>query len=145
MKPQGEEIMSFDKLAQSWADIWNGDLSLTTGTVHENFVAHAAPLLGGPASDSVGRDNLDTWVGGIRQAIPNLSFTVQVGPLVDAPFLVLRWHAKGTYQGGLPGAADGPIPLEFYGTDILRIDDGLIAEYWANADSLWVAQQLGIR
>jgi predicted ester cyclase len=138
----GETIMSFDKLARSWAEIWNGDLSLTGSTVHENFVSHAAPLLGGPPADPVGRDNLETWVGGIRTAIPDLAFTVQVGPLVDDPFLVLRWHAKGTYQGGIPGAADGPIALEFYGTDILKIDDGLITEYWANADSLWVAQQL---
>lgn len=136
--------MSYDKLAQSWADIWNGDLSLTGRTVSADFVSHAAPLLGGPAEDSVGRDNLDTWVGGIRAAIPDLRFTVQVGPLVDDPYLVLRWHATGTYQGGLPDTADGPIPLEFYGTDILKVTDGLIGEYWANADSLWVAQQLGI-
>lgn len=137
--------MSYDKLARSWVDIWNGDLSLTDSTIHRDFVSHAAPLLGGPPSDSVGRDNLNTWVGGIRAAIPDLNFTVQVGPLVDGPHLVLRWHATGTYRGGLPGAADGPTPLHFYGIDILKVTDDLISEYWANADSLWVAQQLGIR
>jgi hypothetical protein len=31
------------------------------------------------------------------------------------------------------------------GTDTLRIDDGMLAEYWANADSLLFFQQLGIR
>lgn len=137
--------MSYDGLARSWAGIWNGDLSLTDDTVGADFVSHAAPLLGGPPEDAVGRDHLNTWVAGIRAAVPDLRFTVQVGPLVDEPYLVLRWHATGTYRGGLPGAAAGPSPLEFYGTDVLRVADGLIVEYWANADSLWVAQQLGIR
>jgi len=31
------------------------------------------------------------------------------------------------------------------GTDTLRIADGMLAEYWANADSLLFFQQLGIR
>ncbi|MDQ1218281.1 hypothetical protein [Microbacterium arborescens] len=35
--------------------------------------------------------------------------------------------------------------MAFFGTDTLRLDDdGLIAEYWANADSLGFAQQIGL-
>ncbi|MEV0297507.1 ester cyclase [Nocardia sp. NPDC050710] len=136
--------MSYDKIAQAWTDIWNGDLSLVEGTVHPDFVSHAAPLLGGPPADTAGRDKLDIWVGGIRAAVPDLRFTVQVGPLVDEPYLVLRWLGRGTYQSGLPGAAPGPTPIEFFGTDILKVTDNLISEYWANADSMWVVQQLGI-
>ncbi|WP_113703070.1 ester cyclase [Nonomuraea lactucae] len=139
--------VNFSALAQSWADIWNGNLSLTDKTVHEDFVSHAAPLLGGPAQDSTGRDNLNTWVSGIRAAFPDLTFTIQVGPVVDGSFEVLRWHAQGTYAGGIPGASPEAVGrrVVFYGTDILRVVDGLIAEYWANADSLWFAQQLGFR
>lgn len=138
---------NFARLAQSWADIWNGDLSLTDSTVHENFVSHAAPLAGGPTADATGRDNLNTWVSGIRALIPDLKFTIQVGPLITGPFVVLRWRAQGTYQGGLPGAAEQAVgrPLVFYGTDVLKVADGLLAEYWANADSLWFVQQLGMR
>jgi hypothetical protein len=33
----------------------------------------------------------------------------------------------------------------FTGTDTLRIDNGMLAEYWANADSLLFFQQLGIQ
>ena len=35
--------------------------------------------------------------------------------------------------------------VTFTGTDTLRIADGLLAEYWANADSLLFFQQLGVR
>ncbi|CAM3582756.1 ester cyclase [Kibdelosporangium persicum] len=142
--------MSYDRLARSWVDIWNGDLSLIDSTVHEDFVSHAAPMRGGPVADSVGRAGLAEWIGGIRAAVPDLRFTVQIGPLVDNPYLFMRWHAEGTYLGGIPGAADGPIPVDFHGTDILRITDrangeGVITEYWLNADILWLTQQLGLQ
>lgn len=32
----------------------------------------------------------------------------------------------------------------FTGTDTLRVKDGHLAEYWANADSLLFLQQLGV-
>jgi SnoaL-like protein len=118
-------------LAQAWADLWNGELSLVESIVHEDFVSHAAPLLGGPPQDHVGRVHLTDWVRGAHENLPGLKFTVQVGPIVQEPFHVLRWHAEA-------GA------ISFYGTDILRVVDGKIAEYWANADSLWAAQQLGV-
>jgi hypothetical protein len=137
----------FAKLAQAWADIWNGDLSLVDSTVHEDFVSHAAPLVGGPAQDSTGRENLGTWVGGVRSVMPDLTFTVHIGPLVDGAFMVLRWYAEGTYQGGFPVAAEEAVGrrIAFYGTDTLRVADGVLAEYWVNADSLWFVQQLGVR
>jgi len=35
--------------------------------------------------------------------------------------------------------------LGFTGTDTLRVVDAMLAECWANADSLLFAQQLGVR
>jgi hypothetical protein len=118
-------------ITQAWADLWNGELPLVESVVSEDFVSHAAPLLGGPPQDHTGRANLAEWVWGAHENMPGLKFTVQVGPIVHEPFHVLRWHAVA---GG----------ISFYGTDILRVVDGRIVEYWANADSLWAAQQLGL-
>ncbi|MDQ1130883.1 hypothetical protein QE381_003011 [Microbacterium sp. SORGH_AS 888] len=60
--------------------------------------------------------------------------------------MVLRWRANGAYVGGIPGAtAAVGRAVNFFGTDILRVEqDGLIHDYWANADSLWFAQQIGL-
>lgn len=118
-------------IIQAWADLWNGAVELVETTVSEDFVSHAAPLLGGPPQDHTGRENLAEWVTGAHENIPGLKFTVQVGPIVQEPFHVLRWHAEAE-------------SISFYGTDILRVVDGRIVEYWANADSLWAAQQLGL-
>lgn len=48
---------------------------------------------------------------------------------------------------GLPGSAAEAIGREisFTGTDTLRVNEGTLVEYWANADSLFFFQQLGIR
>jgi hypothetical protein len=35
--------------------------------------------------------------------------------------------------------------VNFTGTDTLRVADGKLAEYWANADSLLFFQRLGIK
>jgi hypothetical protein len=46
----------------------------------------------------------------------------------------------------LPGASTSTVgrKVTFTGTDTLRIVNGKIAEYWANADSLLFVQQLGL-
>jgi predicted ester cyclase len=71
----------------------------------------------------------------------------QVGPITDDDHMVVRWKARGTYGGGFPGASPDAVGREitFTGTDTLRVADGKLAEYWANADSLLYFQQLGIR
>lgn len=134
------------RLADDWVALWNGDLTQTRRIVAEGFVAYAAPLMGGAPGATTGRDALDGWVRGIHAVLSDLRFTVQLGPFCDGDTVVLRWRADGTYAGGVPGAtAPAGGAVEFFGTDTLRIDDdGLIAEYWANADSLWFAQQIGL-
>ncbi|MGA2758124.1 MAG: ester cyclase, partial [Solirubrobacteraceae bacterium] len=75
-----------------------------------------------------------------------LDFDIEVGPITDGEYMVVRWKAHGTYAGGFPGTppeATGK-SVTFTGTDILRVADGKLAEYWANADSLLFFQQLGV-
>jgi predicted ester cyclase len=133
-------------LAEPWRELWNGDLTLTDQIIHPDFVAHAAPITGGAAGDINGRDALNAWVGGINALFPDLDFAFDVGPFTDGDHLVVRWKAQGTYAGGFPGASAEAIGnrVVFYGTDTLRVEDGQLVEYWANADSLWFLQQLGV-
>jgi predicted ester cyclase len=134
-------------LAEPWKELWNGDLTLTDKIIAEDFVAHAAPLTGAGSDQMRGREALNGWVNGIHAILPDLSFEIEVGPIVDDDYMVVRWKARGTYGGGFPGASPDAVGREitFTGTDTLRIADGKLAEYWANADSLLFFQQLGIR
>jgi predicted ester cyclase len=134
-------------LAEPWKELWNGDLALTDKIIAEDFVAHAAPLTGTGSDLIRGREALNGWVSGIHSILPDLSFEIEVGPIADDDHMVVRWKARGTYGGGFPGASPDAVGREvtFTGTDTLRIADGKLAEYWANADSLLFFQQLGIR
>ncbi|MFD9698036.1 ester cyclase [Lentzea sp. NPDC059081] len=118
-------------LVQDWLDFWNGDLELARKIVHEDFGWHVAPLTGGPQQHREGRDAFVEWVRGSRTMLPGLRFSVDLGPIVQEPFHVLRWLVEAG-------------PVSFHGTDILRTADGKIAEYWLHEDGLWAAQQLGI-
>ena len=134
-------------LVGPWKDLWNGDLSVTDKIIAEDFVAHAAPITGTGPDEIRGRDALNAWVSGIHAILPDLTFAIDVGPITDDEHLVVRWKAAGTYGSGFPGAAPDATSrkITFTGTDTLRIADGKLAEYWANADSLLFFQQLGVR
>jgi hypothetical protein len=135
------------ELAEPWRQLWNGDLSITDRIIDEDFVAHAAPITGVGGDEIHGREALNQWVSGINMLLPDLNFEITVGPIATDDYLVVRWKAQGTYGGGYPGAADDAVGsvITFTGTDTLRVIDGMLAEYWANADSLLFVQQLGIR
>jgi predicted ester cyclase len=134
-------------LANPWKDLWNGDLGITDKIIAEDFLAHAAPMTGSGPGEIHGREALNGWVSGIRAILPDLTFVIEVGPITDDEHMVVRWKAHGTYRGGFPGAPPEAVGREvtFTGTDTLRIADGKLAEYWANADSLLFFQQLGVR
>ena len=134
-------------LAEPWRQLWNGDLSITDTIIAEDFVAHAAPITGVGEGEIHGREALNQWVSGINTLLPDLNFEIAVGPIATDEYLVVRWKAQGTYGGGYPGASDDAIGsvITFTGTDTLRVIDGMLAEYWANADSLLFVQQLGVK
>lgn len=122
-------------LVDDWVALWNGDLALADRIVGEPFVSHAAPITGGPAGDASGRASLREWVGGIHEAVRDLVFTIDVGPIREGDLVAVRWRADGVTALARP--------VRFFGTDTLRLQGGRIVEYWGNADSLWFVQQLG--
>src|SRR5438874_2434843 len=115
-------------LAEAWADLWNNNLEQTPKIISPDFVSHAAPLFGGPAEDNAGRETLNSWVAGAHQVFSGLRFDIEIGPFRDGDTVVLRWIARGTYTGAVPGtdAAASGRQVTFFGTDTLRLEDGLI-------------------
>ena len=110
-------------------------------TIYERYASSTL------ASEIHGREALNQWVSGINMLLPDLNFEITVGPIATDDYLVVRWTARGTYGGGFPGASGDAVgsAIKFTGTDTLRVIDGMLTEYSANADSLLFVQQLGIR
>ncbi|MFN3437438.1 MAG: ester cyclase [Acidovorax sp.] len=136
---------SHQALATQWVAFWNGDLDLAKAIVAPDFALHATLLDGRPDTAIRGPAGLAGWVAQSHALFGELRFTLQVGPIIDGDFAVLRWVAEGRYRGGIPGAS-APIgtPLRFTGTDILRIEGGKVKDYWLNADTGDLLMQLKV-
>ena len=75
-----------------------------------------------PDREVQGREQLVALIAGTRAMFEELTFELQVGPLVDGDLVAARWSGAGRTAGGEESA--------FLGHDVLRLRDGRIAEYW---------------
>lgn len=141
-------MVQFAREAALWTDwisFWNGHYSLASDVVAPIFKLHAS-LLGGQDPDSFNNpDAMTGLIEQIRTAIPDLVFTVILGPIIVDGYVVGHWNASGRYAGHFPGATvEAGTEVSFNGTDILRIEEGKVAEYWLVADNLSLVTQLGV-
>jgi len=132
-------------LVTQWMALWNGDLAIAEQIISENNRVHAAMLGGGDGSAVGGVSGMVGFVTQGRSLASDLTFSVEVGPIVEGDYVVVRWVATGHYGGGMPGAG-APVgtAVTFHGTDILRVADAKIVEYWLNGDTLDLMTQLQV-
>ncbi|WIX98673.1 ester cyclase [Amycolatopsis mongoliensis] len=127
----------------TWVTVWNGDTAKASSIISPDFRVHAALLDGTDGSSLRGVEGLVGLVDQIRSVCTDLRFDLEVGPLADGRYVSARWVATGTYAGGFPGAKAAPgTVITYSGTDTLRLEHGKFAEYWLNADTLSLLQQL---
>jgi ketosteroid isomerase-like protein len=145
----GDEPATEDQQAvvvwDQWVALWNGDLEAADAIVAPDFAAHFVPL--DPAQPPVrGPAALKQWIGAlVGGAFADVTFTTDVGPLIDGDLIAGRWTFEGTYRGGISGAPEAAVgrKVTFSGHDILRVHDGRIVEYWLSSDVQALMQQLG--
>ena len=132
-------------LVESWVALWNGDYDVAETIVSKDNRVHAAMFDGGDGSAVTGVSGMKDFVAQMRSLMSDLTFSIDVGPIVDGDHVVVRWIATGHYGGGLPGAG-APVGTEvtFHGTDILRVAANQVVEYWLNADTLDLMTQLQV-
>lgn len=127
-------------------DLWNGDLddlaATAAGLVTEDFVGNwpgRAGLVRGP-------DALAEVVRQGRLPFTDLTFTLEVGPVMTGDLVAARWTGRGTYAAGqhaIPGAtAPAGTPVEFSGHDLLRIAGDRFTEYWVISEGEHLMAQL---
>lgn len=115
------------EVVQKWLDEgWSaGNLAGADDVLAEDFVLHD-PV----ASREVeGRDAERALITGLRQAIPDLTFTID-DIVADGDNVTIRWMARGTHGGELLGFAGTGRALAIRGVDMYRLRDGRIAESW---------------
>jgi predicted ester cyclase len=105
-----------------------------------DFIDHIPnPLPGQPYS---GVRAMQWFIDTARTAIPDLQVTIE-DIMAAGDKVVVRVTWRGTQRGPLLGADPTGEKVKFTGIDIIRIDEGKIAEHWGEVDVLAVISQLG--
>ncbi len=138
--------LSHRQLWDAWSQLWNGDYAIADDIVSRTLRVHL-PQHGMPDPRTL-RDGpqVAAWIATFRSSYADdASITGELGPFILGDYAIGRWVFRGTWQGGRPATATAPAGTEvtFRGVDILRFEDGRIAEYWLSDAQLDVYAQLG--
>lgn len=124
-------------LYRMWSD---GDYSVIAQLVAPSYVIHSDP------GDEWEGKSLDhaTYTERVRfsrNAFPDLKFELQ-DMVAGDDRVAVRWVARGTQYGDLPGLPATRRRLSFAGQTIYEFKDGLVAGHWQVIDRLGFVQQL---
>jgi ketosteroid isomerase-like protein len=133
------------RLYRRWMlELWNGDLAVAEELVTDDFVIHQARADGAASEELRGPEAVRQMVHDGHAPFDDLTFQIEVGPVVEGDMVAARWVGEGRYRGGMPEATAAPgTPVAFGGIDLLRARDGRFAEYWVSSDGLQLMAQLG--
>jgi predicted ester cyclase len=135
-------------VARWFADFWGSDFDvsvideLAAPDIRFEYSLHE-PLRG--------RDAVRDFALTFRTAFPDLGFGATADLIAEGDYVVGQWKGGGTHTG--PAFDDLPIGalpagsgrrMEFTGTTVVKVVDGLIAEEVGLDDGVAVLQQLGL-
>jgi len=119
--------------------IESGNLALIDELAADSYVDHEEALPGQPP----GKDGVKYFVNMMRTAFPDIKVK-EIEPRVAAGNMeACHVILTGTHRGELAGIPATGKSVEFDCTDIIRVEDGKVAEHWGTTDNLSLMQQIG--
>jgi steroid delta-isomerase-like uncharacterized protein len=115
-----------------------GDLAKVDYFFSPQFV-NRAEVPGVPAD----REGVRIIFGAFKAAFPDLRIVVH-DQVAEGDRVVTRKSFHGTHQGDFMGIPPTGKQVAFDVIDILRVEDGKLAEHWNVVDQLGLMQQLGV-
>ena len=119
--------------------IANGDLALVDELTTEDIADHEEGLPGQPA----GREGVKFFVNAMREAFPDIAVKSVEPTMADGNLEAARVIVTGTHEGELMGMAATGKTVEFESIDMIRVEDGKVAEHWGVTDTMTLMAQLG--
>jgi steroid delta-isomerase-like uncharacterized protein len=115
-----------------------GNLDLIDELAADDITDHEEGLPGQPE----GKEGVKFFVSAMRSAISNVSAETDV-TLSEGDLAAARTIVRGTHDGELLGVPASNKPVEFESLDIIRTQDGKVAEHWGVTDTMALMQQIG--
>jgi SnoaL-like domain len=79
-----------------------------------------------PDRQDHGPDELQAIIAETRNMLADLTFAIELGPLIDGDMVAGRWIGRGRSDEG---------HMSFTGNDILRVEGNRFAEYWTGTSA----------
>lgn len=137
MEPHHRPFDDLRAMYVRWLRMWNGEPDIVEELVATDCIVHQAP------NQFRGPDGVRKMVQQGRAPFSEISFKIEVDPIIEGDRLAARWTSTGRYAGGIQGATVPPgTEITFGGIDIWRVEDGKIVEYWTSSDGLHLMSQL---
>jgi predicted ester cyclase len=95
-----------------------------------------------PPGLPAGVDGVRQFFAAFAEALPDIEVKVNA-ILAEGDLVAVATTTSGTHRGPLLGVAPTGRRLQIDGTDIVRLEDGLIVEHWGLTDTVGVLQQVG--
>jgi len=121
-------------------EVWNtGNLAVVDELIAVDCLRHD------PSSpeDTGGSDAFKERAAEIRAAFPDLRLVIE-DILADGDRVATRSRFTGTHEGALMGIPATGKKVDVTALEIVRIEDGRIAEIWRVGDTLGFMHQLGL-
>lgn len=116
-----------------------GDESLADEFFAPDYVRHDP----GTPNGRQDRDEFVAMLSEMRTAFPDMEVEIEE-MVAEGDFVVFRAVERGTHESEFMGIPPTGNSFEITGMAMHRIEDGKLAETWANWDMLGMLQQLGV-
>jgi steroid delta-isomerase-like uncharacterized protein len=119
--------------------IGGGQINLVDELTTDDLVDHEEGLPGQPP----GREGVKFFITAMREAFPDIRIGSVEPTMVDGNLEAARVILTGTHKGELMGVAATNRSVEIESIDIIRVENGKVAEHWGVTDTMSLMQQLG--
>lgn len=128
-----------DLIKRFYEDVLGGgNLDLIDELATDDFVNHEEGIPGQPP----GKEGVSFFVTTLRDAFPDINakvgVTLEEGNLASAQTIL-----SGTHKGKFMEVPASDKSFEIETIDIIRIEDGKVAEHWGVTDTMSLMQQIG--
>jgi len=111
------------------------DLSVADEIFADDLIDHQS------GADAVGRGNVKQFVGALFNAFPDLR--CEIAQLIAEGDMICAYViGRGTHRGEFRGVAPTGRSVTIYGTSVMRVAEGKIAERWNVTDIDGLMRQL---
>ena len=131
-----ENKAAVDRLIKAFND---GNLDPYDELIAPDFVGHN-PLL---PEDIKGIEGMKGYLGAFLAAMPDIQHTTWT-LIAEGDLVVAHMDMIGTFTSELMGIPPNGKKVETWMANIFRFSGGKVVEWWANADTLGIMQQLGV-